>query len=206
MVCATKPSWRTAVEDAKSWRQGRRSRDWRRNGRRQHLGPRCGRGGNGRRVASSAIRRPRRERRPGPRCGGGNLLARGVLAVFTKPATSPGFADPSKPRIRSASTWRHRGEGFESKKETPPSDEILYPFRFCPYGRFSVRVRVEVISGKGPVCETCLTGRSRGRINTSHLPPWTGEPPSHESFSVFPCSSLCSRVRPRSPWKTWSRL
>ena len=30
LVCATKPSWRTAVEDAKSWRHGRRSRDGRR--------------------------------------------------------------------------------------------------------------------------------------------------------------------------------
>ena len=151
LVCTTKPSRRTAVEDAKSWRHGRRSRDWRRNGRRRRLGPRCGRGCDGRRVASRAVRRPRRERRSGPRRGGGNLPARGVLAVFSKPATSPGFADPSKPRITSASTWRHRGEGFESKKETSPSDEILYPFRFCPYGHFSVRVRVEDIFEKGPV-------------------------------------------------------
>ena len=104
--------------------------------RRRRLGPRCGRRGDRCRAASRAVRRPRRERRPGPRRGGGNLPARGVLTVFTKPATSPGFADPSKPRIRSASMWRHRREGFESKKETPPSDEILYPFRFCPYGRF----------------------------------------------------------------------
>src|SRR6185437_5004932 len=122
------------------------------DGHRRRLGPRCGRGGDGCRAASRAVRRPRRELRPGPRRGGGNLPACGVLAVFTKPATSPGFADPSKPRIRSASTWRHRGEGFESKKETPPSDEILYPFSgFAPTGIFSVRVRVEVISGKGPV-------------------------------------------------------
>ena len=116
LVCATKPSWRTAVEDDKSWNHGRRSRDWRRNGRRRRLGPRCGRGGDGRRAASRAVRRPRRERRPGPRRGGENLPTCGVLAVFSKPATSPGFADPSKPWIRSASTWRHRREGFESKK------------------------------------------------------------------------------------------
>jgi len=148
LVCAIKPSWRTTVEDAKSWRNGRRSRDWRRNGCRRRLGPRCGRGGDECRAASRAIRRPRRERRLGPRRGGRNLPARGVLAIFSKPATSPGFADPSKQRIRSASTGRHHGEGFESKKETPPSDEILYPFRFCPYGHFSVRVRVEVISGR----------------------------------------------------------
>ena len=121
------------------------------DGRRRRLGPRCGRGGDGRRAASRAVRRPRRERRLGPRRGGGNLPARGVLAVFSKPATYPGFAVSPKPRTGSSSTWQHRGEGFESKKETPPSDEILYPFRFCPYGRFSVRVRVEDISGKGQV-------------------------------------------------------
>ena len=74
LVCATKPSWRTAVEDAKSWRHGRRRR----------LGPRCGRGGDGRRTASRAVRRSRQEHRLGPRHGGGNLLARGVLAVFSK--------------------------------------------------------------------------------------------------------------------------
>ena len=49
----------------------------------------------------------------------------------------------------------------------------------------SVRVRVEDIFGKGPVCETGLTGRPRDGINTSHLPPWIGEPPSHESFLFF---------------------
>ena len=56
----------------------------------------CGRGGDGRRAASRAIRRPRRERRLGPRRGGENLPAREVLAVFSKPATYPGFADPQK--------------------------------------------------------------------------------------------------------------
>ena len=106
------------------------------DGRRRRLGPRCGRGGDGRRAASRAVRRPRRERRLGPRRGGGNLPARGVLEVFSKSATSPGFADPSKPRIRSASTWRHRGEGFESKKETPPSDEIVYIFPVLPLRAF----------------------------------------------------------------------
>ena len=115
LVCATKPRRRTAVEDAKSWRHGRRRR----------LGPRCGRGGDGRRAASRAVRRPRRERRLGPRRGGGNLSARGVLAVLSKPANYPGFADHPKPRTGSSSTWRHRGEEFESKKETPPLDEIL---------------------------------------------------------------------------------
>ena len=41
------------------------------DGRRRRLGPRCGRGGDGRRAASRAVRRPRRERRLGPRRGGG---------------------------------------------------------------------------------------------------------------------------------------
>ena len=51
------------------------------DGRRRRLGSRCGRGGDGRRAASRAVRRPRRERRLGPRRGGGNLPAREVLAV-----------------------------------------------------------------------------------------------------------------------------
>ena len=66
------------------------------DGRRRRLGPRCGRGGDGHRAASRAVRRPRRERHLGPRRGDGNLPARGVLAVFSKPATYPGFTDPSK--------------------------------------------------------------------------------------------------------------
>ena len=82
-----------------------------------------GRGGDGRRAASRAVRRPRRERRLGPRHGGGNLPARGVLAVFSKPATYLGFADPPKPRTGTSSTWRHRSKDFESKKEAPPSIE-----------------------------------------------------------------------------------
>ena len=96
------------------------------DGRRRRLGPRYGRGGDGRRAASRADRRPRRERRPGPRRGDGNLPARKVLAVFSKPATYPGFADPPKPRTESSSTWRHHGEDFVSKKEPQPSDEIMY--------------------------------------------------------------------------------
>ena len=93
-------------------------------------------GGDGSRAASRAVRRPRRERRLGPRRGGGNLPVHGILVVFSKPAIYPGFADPSKPRIRSVSTWRHRGEGFESKKETPPSDEIVYIFPVLPLRAF----------------------------------------------------------------------
>ena len=95
------------------------------DGRRRRLGPRCGRGGDGRRAASRAVRRPRRERRLGPRRGGGNLPAREVLAVFSKPATYPGFADPPKPRTGSSSRRRHRREDFVSKKEPRPSDEIV---------------------------------------------------------------------------------
>src|SRR6185437_6590072 len=96
------------------------------DGRRRRLGTRCGRGGDGRRAASRAVRRPRRERRLGPWRGGGNLPAREVLAVFSKPATYQGFADPPKPRTGSSSRRRHRGEDFVSKKEPRPSDEIVY--------------------------------------------------------------------------------
>ena len=78
------------------------------DGRRRRQGPRCGQGGDGRRTASRAVRRPRRERRLGPRRGGGNLP--GVLAVFSKPAIYPGFMDLPKPWTRSSSRWRHRGE------------------------------------------------------------------------------------------------
>ena len=96
------------------------------DGRRRRLEPRCGRGGDGRQAASRAVKRPRRERRLGPRRGGGNLLARGVLVVFSKLATYSDFADPPKPLTGSSSTWRHRGEDFVSKKEPQPSDEIVY--------------------------------------------------------------------------------
>src|SRR6185503_5613228 len=87
------------------------------DGSRWRLGPRCGRGGDGRRAASRAVRRLRQERRLGTQRGGGNLPARGVLAVFSKPATYSGFADPPKPRTRSSSKRRHCGEDFDSKKE-----------------------------------------------------------------------------------------
>ena len=106
------------------------------DGRRRRLGPRCGRGGDGRRAASRAVRKPRRERRLGPRRGGGNLPACGVLAVLSKPATYPGFADPPKPRTGSSSTRRHRGEDFDSKKESRPSDESLYLFPVLPLRAF----------------------------------------------------------------------
>jgi hypothetical protein len=104
------------------------------DGRRRRLGPRCGRGGDGRRAASRAVRRPRQERRLGSRRGGRNLPARAVLAVFSKPATYPGFADPPKPWTGSSSTWRHRREDFGSKKETPPSIEDMYRAAADPTG------------------------------------------------------------------------
>jgi hypothetical protein len=94
--------------------------------RRRRLGSRCGRGGDGRRAASRAVRRPRRERHLGPRRGGENLPARGVLAVFSKPAIYPGFTDLLKPWTRSSSRWRHRGEDFVPKKEPQSSDGIVY--------------------------------------------------------------------------------
>ena len=85
-------------------------------------------------MASRAVRRPRREQRLGPRRGGGNLPAREVLAVFSKPATYPGFADPPKPRTGSSSTWRHRSKDFESKKEAPPSIEAVQQGAADPTG------------------------------------------------------------------------
>ena len=124
LVCVTKPKRRTAVEDAKSWRHGRRRR----------LGPRCGRGGDGRRAASRAVRRPRRERRPGPRRGGGNLPARGVLAVFTKLATSPGFADPQN---REPDLHPHSGIAEKTstrRKNLGRRMSACIIFLFCPYG------------------------------------------------------------------------
>ena len=92
------------------------------DGRRRCLGPRCGRGGDGRRAASRAVRRPRRERRLGPRRGGGNLPARGVLAVLSKPATYPGIAEKTSTRRKSI-----------GRRMSP-----MYLFRFCPYGLSSV--------------------------------------------------------------------
>jgi hypothetical protein len=71
-----------------------------------------------------------------PRRGGGNLPARGVLAVFSKPATYPGFEDPPKPRTGSSSTPRHRGEDFDSKKEPRPSDESNVSFPVLPLRAF----------------------------------------------------------------------
>ena len=68
------------------------------DGLRRCLGPCCGQGGDGRRAASRAVRRPRQERRLRPRRGGENLPTRGVLAVFSKPATYPSFAYTSKNR------------------------------------------------------------------------------------------------------------
>ena len=130
LVCATKPSWQTTVEDAKSWRHGHRSRDWRRNGRRQRLGPRCGRG-DGRWAASRAVRRPRRERRLGPWRGGGNLPARGVLAVFSKPTTYPGFAD-----LQNRGPDLHL-RGAIAEKSSIRRKNLGRRMRSCRYFRFS---------------------------------------------------------------------
>ena len=138
LVCATKQRRPTAVEDAKSWRHGRRSRDWRWNGRRRRLGPRCGRRGDGRRAASRAVRRPRRERRLGPRRGGGNLPARGVLAV-----------SQNQPPTQVSRTLQNRGPdlhphgGIAEKTSTRRKNigRRMSPcifFWFCPYGLSSV--------------------------------------------------------------------
>ena len=104
MVCATKPRSRRRLKTPSHGGTGIGLGTDGGNGCRWRPGRRCGRGGDGRRAASRAVRRPRRERRLGPRRGGGNLPAREVLAVFSKPATYPGFADPPKPRTGSSST------------------------------------------------------------------------------------------------------
>ena len=108
------------------------------DGRRRRLGPRCGRGGDGRRAASRAVRRPRRERRLGPRRGGRNLPARGVFAVFSKPATYLGFTDPSKTANR---IFIDGGIAEKTSTRRKNLDHRMSPcilFRFCPYGLSSV--------------------------------------------------------------------
>ena len=150
------------------------------DGRRRRLGPRCGRGGDGRRAASKVVRRPRRERHLGSRSGGGNLPAREVLAVFSKPATYPGFADPPKPWTGTSSTWRHRSKDFESKKESPPSIEVVQRAAADPTGLTGPMDR----SGRG------------SRVFKSPLLQVVGFE-SLESFSVFPSPSPCSRLGPR---------
>ena len=108
------------------------------DGRRRRLGPRCGRGGDGRRAASRAVRRPRRERRLGLRRGGGNLPTRGVLAVFSKPANYPGFADPSKLRTGSSSTDGIAEKTSTRRKNLGRRMRSCIFFRFCPYGLSSL--------------------------------------------------------------------
>ena len=155
------------------------------DGRRRRLEPRCGRGGDGRRAAFRAVRRPRRERSLGPRRGGGNLPAREVLAVFSKPATYPGFADPPKPRTGTSSTWRHRSKDFESKKETPPSIEIVQRAAADPTG---------------------LTGlaAATGYLSRPFSRSWASSLSS--PFLFTPSPSSCSRSRPRSPTQKRVRL
>ena len=184
MVCATKPSCRMAVEDAKLWRHGRRSRDWQRNGRRQRLGPRCGRGGDGRRAACRAVRRPRRERRLGPRRGGGNLPAREVLAVFSKPATYPGFADPPKTADQNfvdmaASQQRLRVE----ERKFPPSIESVQRAAADPTGLAAA------VGYKYP--HQPVAGCGSGVFCF---------------LFVFPFPCPCSRLGPRSPTQREVRL
>ena len=106
------------------------------DGRRRRPGPRCGRGGDGHRAASRAVRRPRQERRLGPRRGGGNLPARGVLAVFSKPATYPGFADPPKTANRIFIHTTSSRRRLRLKERTRPLDESLYLFPVLPLRTF----------------------------------------------------------------------
>ena len=106
------------------------------DGRRRRLGPRCGRGGDGCRAASRTVRRPRRERRLGPRHWRRESSSAWSFGGFLKTGHLPGFRGSPKPRTESSSTWRHRGEDFDSKKEPRPSDESLYLFPVLPLRAF----------------------------------------------------------------------
>ena len=149
------------------------------------LGPRCGRGGDGRRAASRAIRRPRWERRLEPWRGGGNLPAREVLAVFSKPETYPGFADPLKPRTGTSSTWRHRIKDFESKKGAPPSIESVQWAAADPTG----------LTGLAAAAGYKIPPLSRWRASSLLSP-----------FRFFLPPSPCSRLGPMSPTQRKVRL
>ena len=162
------------------------------DGRRWHLGPRYGRGGDRRRAASRAVRRPKRERRLGPRRGGGNLPACEVLAVFSKPATYSDFADPPKPWTGTSSTWRHRIKDFESKKGAPPSIESVQ------------RAAADPTSLTGPLGRSDRSGRS-SRVYKPPLFQVEGFE-SLESFSVFPFPFPLLRLGPRSPTQREFRL
>ena len=119
MFCATKPSWRTAVEDIKSWRHGRKSRDWRRNGRRRHLGPRGG----------EEVTGVRRRIGPPEGRGGNGVQGHGVEAGIFPRVEFWRFSQ-NRPPTRVSRTLQNRGpdrgEDFVSKKEPRPSDEIVY--------------------------------------------------------------------------------
>ena len=80
-----------------------------------------GLGTDRRRAASRAVSRPRRERRLGPWRGGGNLPARGVLTVFSKPPPTR-FRQFSKncPLWRlQKDAWRHQSNCVGSKQISP---------------------------------------------------------------------------------------
>ena len=76
------------------------------DGRRRRLGPRCGRGGDGRRAASRSVRRPRREQlginTPTSPCLGESLESFCVLFVFPSPCSCSmlGPRTPMQKRVR----------------------------------------------------------------------------------------------------------
>ena len=109
------------------------------DGRRRHLGPRCGRGGDGRWAASRAVRRLRRERRLGPWRGGGNLPAREVFGGFLKNRPPTWVSRTLQNR---GSDLRRRG-GIAERTSTRRKnlDRRMSPcffFRLCPYMLSSV--------------------------------------------------------------------
>ena len=117
-----------------------------------------------------------------PRRGSGNLPAREVLAVFSKPATYSGFADPPKPRTGTSSMWRHRSKDFESKKETPPSIESVQRAAADPTG----------------------LAAAIGYLSRPFSRSWASSLSS--PFLFTPSPSSCSRSGPRSPTQKRVRL
>ena len=94
------------------------------DGGRRRLGPRCGRGGDGCRAASRAVRRPRRERRLGPRRGGGILSAHGFWRYSQyHPSIGLSRTHQNLSRIMNG-TWHHR-RGCVESKQSPCSATVV---------------------------------------------------------------------------------
>ena len=103
------------------------------------------------------------------------------LAVFSKPTTYPGFADPPKLRTGTSSTWRHRSKDFESNKETSSLIESVQ------------RVAADPTGLTGPMDRSDRSGRGSRVFKSPLLQVVVFE--SLESFSVYSFSFLVLKVR-----------